>query len=352
MACPACGGALRVIDASPDRLQAVLAHDGGACGERFPVIGGIPRLLTGPARPMLRAAHASWFATPLGAAVGWSQDPPAGAPDLDLVARFDAEWSSFSRVATTELDATFDRYFDIVPRESYREGTLVLDAGCGAGRWAEQVQRRGARVIALDLGRSVEIAHRNTRASGRVACVQGDVRSPPLRAGSFDLVYSLGVLHHIEETQDALRRLARLLRPGGHFLLYLYYALETRPPAYRAIFRGADAARRMTSLLPQRILTLVATGIAAIVYWPLARIARLLNAAGATRLAAQLPLSFYAKASFRTMRNDSLDRFGTRLEKRYTKTEIVTALEATGLSDVIVSSLAPFWHAVARRPEA
>ncbi len=340
-----------MVDASADRRDAVLAHDPGTCVERYPVIGSIPRLLTGPARSVLRAAHARWFATPLGRAVGWSDDHPAASPDLELVERFDAEWRSFSRVGSEELDVTFERYFDIVPPESYQEGALVVDAGCGAGRWAEQVQRRGARVIAVDLGRSVEVAHENTSASGRVVCVQGDVRSPPLRPASFDLVYSLGVLHHINETEDALGRLARLVRPGGRFLLYLYYTLETRPLAYRAIFRATDAVRRLTSLLPQQILVIVATAIAAVAYWPLARLARILAAAGAAGLAAQLPLSFYARASFRTMRNDSLDRFGTRLEKRYTRAQVAMLLEAAGLTDVIVSRQAPFWHAVARRAE-
>lgn len=327
----------------------MLAHESGACFERYPVIAGIPRLLTGPARLGLRAAYAAWFATPLGATVGWPAAPAVDAADLRLVERFDAEWRSFAGVATQELDVTFERYFDVVPPESYGDGALVVDAGCGAGRWAEQVGRRGARVIAMDLGRSVEVAQRNTSASGRVACVQGDVRNPPLRQGAFDLVYSLGVLHHIHETSDALGRLARAVRPGGRFLIYLYYALETRPFAYRAIFRGADTARRLISLLPQPILSFVATLIAALVYWPLARISRVLGAAAVTRMAAQLPLSFYADASFGMMRNDSLDRFGTRLEKRFTRAQVTALLEGAGLSDVVVSEQAPFWHAVARR---
>lgn len=327
----------------------MLAHESGACAERYPVIGGIPRLLLGAARPGLRHAYEAWFATPLGATVGWPAAQAEQPADLRLVERFDAEWRAHSRVATRELDVTFERYFDVVPPESYGEGAIVVDAGCGAGRWAEQVQRRGARVIAMDLGRSVEVAQRNTSASGRVACVQGDVRRPPLRQGAFDLVYSLGVLHHIHETSDALEGLARALRPGGRFLVYLYYALETRPLVYRAIFRGADVARRVISLLPQRLLGVVATAIAALVYWPLARLSRILGAAGAARPAAQLPLSFYADASFGTMRNDSLDRFGTRLEKRYTRAEVAALLQGAGLSDVVVSPQAPYWHAVARR---
>ena len=57
----------------------------------------------------------------------------------------------------------------------------------------------------MDLGRSIEVAELNTRGTTRVACVQADVRYPPFRRGSFDLVYSLGVLHHVEPTARTLR---------------------------------------------------------------------------------------------------------------------------------------------------
>lgn len=233
----------------------------------------------------------------------------------------------------------------VVPARRY---TLALDVGCGAGRWAYEVQRRGPRVIALDLGMSIELAARNTLGTGKVACVQGDVRQLPVRDGRIDLAYSLGVLHHVEETERALREVARVIRPGGLFLVYLYYALETRPLLHRLILRMVDWVRRVTSRLPQPLLVAFSTAVAALVYLPLARAALLLRRLGLRRASEALPLSFYADLSFRTMRNDSLDRFGTALEKRHTREEVRSLLESVGLRDVAISPNAPYWHAIAR----
>jgi SAM-dependent methyltransferase len=204
----------------------------------------------------------------------------------------------------------------------------------------------------VDLGRSIEIAERNTRDTGRVACVQADVRDLPLSPDAFDLVYSLGVLHHIGPTEEAVQGLADLLRPAGALLLYLYYALDSRSPAYRGLFRMSNGLRRISSRLPQPALVALSTVIAIVVYYPLARAARIVNALGQHRLARSLPLNFYADLSFQIMRNDSLDRFGTELEKRYTKSAVRTMLLDVGLTSVVVSDGPPFWHAVGRRSTA
>lgn len=307
-------------------------------------------MLVGPARAAVRDGHAGWFRRFGTDLAEWGSTTTAGRRDLDLVARFDEEWRRFSIVGTAEFEAVFRQYFDLVPDAPPEPPSLVLDAGCGGGRWAHQMQQRGARVIALDLGRSVEVAERNTRSGGRVACVQGDVRTPPLRESSFDLVYSLGVLHHIEETELALARLARLVRPQGRFLLYLYYALETRGLAYRALFRIVDGVRRLLSASPQPVTVAGATLIATGLYWPLARLSRGVRALGQHRLAERIPLSFYQDSSFQVMRNDSLDRFGTRLEKRYTRQQLASLMAEAGLTGIEVSPRAPYWHAVGTRP--
>jgi len=269
---------------------------------------------------------------------------------LSLVARFDNEWRAFSRVGTREQERIFGQYFDVVPGDLLAQGRFALDAGCGGGRWAFAVQRRGARVVAVDLGRSIEVAERSTRDTGRVACVQADVRDLPVRQGGFDVAYSLGVLHHVGPTEHAVQGLARAVRPGGVLLIYVYYALDGRSRAYRALYRGSDAVRRFSSGLPQPLLVGLTTAIALIVYYPFARLARLLRTVGLRRLADSLPLSFYADLSLATMRNDSLDRFGTALEKRYTRAETSRLLEDAQLRDVVVSDGPPYWHAAGRVP--
>jgi hypothetical protein len=62
-----------------------------------------------------------------------------------------------------------------------------------------------------------------------------------------------------------------------------------------------------------------------------------------------IPLSFYRHRSFYVMRTDALDRFGTKLEKRFTKTEISQMMERAGLENLVFSDRAPYWCAVGYR---
>ena len=87
---------------------------------------------------------------------------------------------------------------------------------------------------------------------------------------SLDLAMSLGVLHHIPDTGLAIKEVARTIKPGGTFLCYLYYNLENKPNFYKLIFKVVNAVRKVISGLPQRIKQIVASAIAAVIYWPLA----------------------------------------------------------------------------------
>lgn len=137
------------------------------------MINGVIRLLVGRARGMLAAERRYWFdGSPFGRSFShWSEQTFRATPDLRLVSRFDSEWRQHSRVGSPEQQQIFEQYFDVVPADAMAVDRLTLDAGCGAGRWAHELQRRGCRVIAMDLGQSVEVAEENTRAGGRVACV-------------------------------------------------------------------------------------------------------------------------------------------------------------------------------------
>jgi len=326
----------------------ILGHDDAICEARFPVIAGIPRLVEGDARWQVAHRHPEWFADAHRRSTfpEWISVSTTNRPDLEVVARFDREWHEFDRMAASERSQVFDMYFDLLPPSFLRTGPLVLDAGCGSGRWSSEMRRRGANVVAMDLGSSIELAKETTAAVGGIMAVQADVRIAPFRAGVFDLVTVLGVLHHIPETNDALRALVRTLRPNGRLILYVYYALDQRPWWYRGLYRVSDVVRRAVSRLPYRATRSASFVAAAVVYWPLSRLARLLAVIGSERAADALPLSSYRNRSFRTMRNDSLDRFGTRLEKRYTREEVVSMMTEAGLSDITVSSSVPYWHAV------
>lgn len=207
-------------------------------------------------------------------------------------------------------------------------------------------------MVAVDLGLSVELARDNTASTGRVALLQADLNALPLAPGTFDWAFSLGVLHHIERPARALRQIVDVIRPGGTMLLYLYYALDNRGPAFRALFASVDLLRRIFSVSPRPVVFVFSAVVAAFVYWPLARGAQLLARLGASRLADSIPLTYYRDLSFRTMRNDSLDRFGTRVEQRFTRAEMTQLMMDAGLADVRVSPGPPYWHATATRPNS
>jgi SAM-dependent methyltransferase len=305
-------------------------------------------MLVGAARAELVRARRDWFAArPETATLAkrWG----AGTAADPVISGFDDEWGRFRDVGTADQSQVFDLYFDLVPVTCFVPGLTVLDAGSGAGRWAYEVSQRGPRVIAVDLGRSIELTRANTPPE-RVACVQADVRALPLAANAVDWAYSLGVLHHTDAPELGLTNIAGSVRPGGLVLLYLYYALDQRGPLFRGAFQAVDLARRVISRQPRKVARAIATVIAASVYWPLARGGALLERAGAPGLAAKLPLSFYRHLSFATMRNDSLDRFGTRLERRYTRPGMVDLMQQAGLIDIRISESSPYWHGVGSKP--
>src|SRR5205807_1775650 len=132
----------------------------------------------------------------------------------------------------------------------------------------------------------------------------------PLPDGSMDFGYSLGVLHHVPDTQAGIRSCAAKLRPGAPLLLYLYYAFDNRPWWFRALWKVTDLFRRCSCRLPMWLKVIVTAVIAACVYFPCARFAFLLEKLGCK--VDGLPLSQYRRRSFYTMRTDALDRFGTR----------------------------------------
>lgn len=342
--CPVCHGAVDFRSLEPSSAQGLLEHRRGACNEVYPVIDGIPRMLVGAGRGELARTRRDWFAArPETVSLGEEWGALTAADPV--IAGFDDEWRRFREVGTADQSQLFELYFDLVPAVRFAPDLTVLDAGSGAGRWAYEVSQRGPRVIAVDLGQSIEITRANTSPL-RVACVQADLRALPLAPESVDWAYSLGVLHHTDAPEVALKNVVRSVRSGGLVLLYLYYALDQRGPVFRGLFHAVDLTRRFISRQPRLATRAVATVIAASVYLPLARAGEILERAGAPGAAAKLPLSFYRHLSFATMRNDSLDRFGTRLERRYTRTQMRELMDQAGLADVRISEAIPYWHGI------
>lgn len=267
--------------------------------------------------------------------------------DDKTVAGFGDEWTRFDQSAleSAEHEELFEKYFGIFPWDELPTSPCGFDMGCGSGRWAKLVAPRVAELNCIDASpEALEVARRNLASLSNCQLIQGSFESIPLEDNSMDFGYSLGVLHHIPSTRKGLNACIEKLKPGAPFLLYIYYAFDNRNAAFRALWRLSDRVRRQISRAPMGARYAASQAIAAGVYWPLARTARALERHGKDVDA--FPLSFYRDTSFYTMRTDALDRFGTRLEKRFTKRQIENMMREAGLERIRFSPNTPYWCAV------
>ncbi|MBV9803794.1 MAG: class I SAM-dependent methyltransferase [Solirubrobacterales bacterium] len=270
--------------------------------------------------------------------------------DQRTVADFGAEWAAFDQSAMSEAELTlhFDGYFGIFPWASLPARAIGFDAGCGSGRWARRVAPRVGHLRCVDASpAAVAVARRALQAQANCSVETASIEALPFDERSMDFGYSLGVLHHLPDPEAGLASCVAKLKPGAPFLVYLYYALDGRPAWFRAIWRAAEAVRKVLCRLPFRLKLTITTMIATVIYWPLARTALLAEKLGADPEG--LPLSTYRRRSFYSMRTDALDRFGTRLEHRFRRDEIAAMMERCGLRDITFSEHAPYWCAVGRR---
>jgi len=273
-------------------------------------------------------------------------------PNLDeeIVGSFGAEWKRFSWFSDAAIEIAGAEYFDVVPTEILTAVGHALDAGCGSGRWSRYLSTRVGFVEAIDPSEAVFSAAELNRDRSNVRVSRASLDNLPFADGSFDLAICLGVIHHLPDPAMAVRRLVRKVRPGGHVLVYVYYDLEQRGPLYRGLFLLADAIRRVVSRLPHRMKGWVCDVLAFSIYLPLVAVSRAVSLVTGRRTAADhLPLAYYQNKSLRDIRTDALDRFGTAVERRFTREEFVAIMKAAGLEDIVVSPQAPFWHARGRR---
>lgn len=269
-------------------------------------------------------------------------DPAISQSFGDERSRFDQ-----SQLSDEEALAIFNHYFPIFPWSQLPVDACGYDMGCGSGRWARLVSPKVGHLHCIDPSGALGTARTALSHCSNVSFDRASVDDVPLPANSQDFGYSLGVLHHARDKAGAIRACVALLKPNAPFLIYLYYAFDNRQELFRQIWRMSDFMRRGICRLPPASKQALTDTLAALVYFPLAMVSRFCEYLGLP--VHNVPLSYYRKQSFSTMRTDSRDRSGTPLERRFTKDEISVMLASAGLRDVIFSKHAPYWCAMGYR---
>ena len=229
------------------------------------------------------------------------------------VESFGFQWTTFDVRDTAEDTQVFAEKTGLALAEL--PGKLVMDAGCGGGRYARLAAEHGAQVVAMDLSAAVRQAREATRHLSNVTVVQGNLLRPPLAPGAFDVVYSIGVLHHTPDTHAAFRAIARLVKPGGHLAVWLYRR-NTWP---QEIIN--TAGRTLTTRLPRPALLLIARAGAVAGGIP---IVRHLNKV----------INFSAHPRWETRVCDTFDWWAPRYQFHHTEPELVRWFQEAGFDGV------------------
>lgn len=267
--------------------------------------------------------------------------------DEDVIKEFGDEWMKFNYEALDEkkLEKNFWQYFNIFPWDKLPKDAVGFDMGCGSGRWAQFVAPRVHALNCVEPSNAIDVAKKNLEIHNNVNFFNETTEDCSLIPNSQDFGYCLGVLHHIPDTQNALNDCTKLLKPGAPILLYLYYNFESKPFWFKIIWRVSDYIRKLVSVSPKPIKYSICSMIAIAVYFPLSRTALLLEKFGIK--VENIPLSDYRKKPFYQCKNDALDRFGTRLEQRFSKAQITEMLTRAECINIEFSPNTPFWCCVA-----
>jgi len=200
LACPACGAALDADWRCP------------GCGARYEAPDGILnlRLKSDERTDLVRQFY--------------ERAPFPGYPPRDSLASLRA------RAGRSEFARLLDQ---AIPADA-----RIVEIGCGTGQMSLYLSNANRVVIAADLTRgSLLLGAAAALRFGleRVRFIETDLRHCGLRTGSFDVVYSSGVLHHTPDPRSAFARIVRLARPGGMIVLGLYNAFARIPLRLRRL---------------------------------------------------------------------------------------------------------------------
>ncbi len=239
------------------------------------------------------------------------------------------QWNRYRIVRDDEDRATFHHRTGLSSDDL--TGKVVLDAGCGMGRYLRIAAQTPARLaVGIDLSRAVEAARDVTRGLPRVAIVRGDLLRPPFAPSGFDVIYSLGVLDHTPDPRRAFLALAQLLRPGGVIAIWVY------PRERRIVEAIMNTQRAISTRLPLGVLEPLCRLAA-----PIGGLKRRLMASrwgpierlGVALHLATIGVSMHPDPEVRVC--DTLDWYAPRYLSRHTHAEVAGWFAEAGLVDVV-----------------
>ena len=211
----------------------------------------------------------------------------------------------------------------------------MIDVGCGFGRHIYQAARHCATVVGVDFSQAIDAAYQNTRHLPNIHLVQADIYALPFAEKSFDIVYSIGVLHHLPDPERGLKRLVPLLRSDGLCFVWLYSKKR------RFVNFSLECLRTVTIRLPYPIIRQLAF-VGALIdeglfIGPYRRLHEFPRVSLAVEQLTPARIKMYSRYPFQVLQADWFDRLAAPVRHYYNEAEIRALMTRAGLVEVQVS---------------
>lgn len=289
LSCSKCGNRFDLVSVLSDKEEVLSGFLKCSCGKQHPITNGIPRFVKNDSY-------------------------------LDS---FSLEWNIHQK---TQLDS----YSGMPVSEGQMQnrlsnginnlrGKLVLDAGCGIGRFAEIAAKYGAEVVCVDLSYSVEIAYRNIGKLPNIHIIQADILDMPFKDSIFDLIYSFGVLHHTPDARRAFGSIPKFLKQSGELSIFVYASYS------KAIVYSSAFWRVITTRIPKRLLYCLSYVSVPLYFLYKIPVIGMVGKA-------LLPIPMINNWKWRVL--DTFDWYSPKYQSKHTHWEVFDWFEENGIKDI------------------
>jgi len=303
-----------------------------SCGQFFPIVNFIPRILAGDLRAMLYDQFPDFF-------LKYKNNIPQEKINFQITPEtqkkketsnsFAYEWEKFSKMIK-EWKENFDFYFEPVGNADSLKEKIFLEVGCGKGRHTFYASKIAKEIVAVDFGRAVDVAYLNNKNIPNAHFIQADIYNLPFKNNFFDFVFCLGVLHHLPTPEQGFRKLVNLVNNGGGILIYVYHSFSPKTSKFY-LLKFANFFRKFTTKISHKTLYVLCYPIAFLSYvifiLPYKLFLKNIIKTG-------WPLGAYAEYPFEVILNDTFDRFSAPIENRYSKEQILEWYKRSELKNI------------------
>ena len=289
LVCSVCNSQFSLIPVTTEKEEVLLGTLRCPCGKEYPIVNGVPRFV--------------------------KNDNYLNSFSLEWSIHQKTQLDSYNSKPVSEMQMKNCLSFDL----NSLAGKLVLDAGCGVGRFAEVAAKYGAEVVCVDLSYAVEAAYRNIGKLKNIHIIQADIFELPFKSETFDLVYSFGVLHHTPDAKKAFSSIVKFMKPLGVISIFVYSSYN------KAIVYSSAFWRMLTTRIPKRLLYYLSY-----VSIPLYFIYKIPVVGAIGKMIFVIPM--WDNWKWRVL--DTFDWYSPKYQSKHTHWEVFNWFEENGLKDI------------------